>query len=301
MDERVRGDVRDQVVPRERSPGRVVDEERVGGAVPGSQRRAQAPPARLDDIAVGEPHVEGRSRSAVAPAIAGDREERVTCLGRRAVEEQQALLPVLLGDQRGLDVRDVVREQLVPGDPAARAFADRGGEPDVVGVLVGEDQQLDVLDPEAVAREPRLERGERLRCVRPGVDERERVTPEEPAVDGADGERRREDERLHRQAGGATTIAGSAAKAKDGAARASSSARARSSSHRLSTLGPPPAQGSRSTSSMSASAPGIASAPNASTRYLPRPTGLPGSPTNRPIQAVARSRKVASSGITLSR
>ena len=217
------------------------------------------------------------------------------------MEEQQALLPLLLGDQGGLDVRDVVREQLVSGDPAARAFADRGGEPDVVGVLVGEDQQLDVLDPEAVRREPCLERGERLRRVRTGVDERERVAPEEPAVDGADGERRREDERLHRQAGGATTIAGSAAKAKDGVGtgeleRAGAVVQPEARHRR-----PPPAQGSRSTSSTSASAPGIASAPKARTRYLPRPTGLPGSPTNRPIQAVARSRKVASSGITLSR
>ena len=141
------------------------------------------------------------------------------------MEEQQALLPLLLGDQGRLDVGDVLREQLVPRDPAAGAPVDRGGEPDVIGVLMGEDQELDVLDPEAVAREPRLERGKRLRCVGPGVDERERVAPEEPAVDGTDGERRREDDRLHRQAGGATTIAGSAANAKNGAARASSSAR----------------------------------------------------------------------------
>ena len=75
-------------------------------------------------------------------------------------------------------------------------------------------------------------------CVGPGVDERERVAPEEPAVDGTDGERRREDDRLHRQPGGATMIAGSAANAKNGAARASSSARARSSSQRLDTRRP---------------------------------------------------------------
>ena len=81
MDERIRGDVRDQVIARERGAGRVVDEERVRRAVPGTQRHAQAQPARLDDVAVGEEHLECRSGAPVAPAITGDGEKCLAPLG----------------------------------------------------------------------------------------------------------------------------------------------------------------------------------------------------------------------------
>ena len=51
------------------------------GLCPGRNATRRRAPTRLDDVAVGEPHVEGRSRAAVAPAVAGDREECLTPLG----------------------------------------------------------------------------------------------------------------------------------------------------------------------------------------------------------------------------
>jgi hypothetical protein len=62
----------------------------------------------------------------------------------------------------------------------------------VVVVLVGEDDQLEVLDRHAVRGEPLLQPRHRLLHLRPGVDERERLAAQQPDVDVADLERRRE-------------------------------------------------------------------------------------------------------------
>ena len=171
---------------------RLVAEDRVRGAVPGAELGPEPPPARLHDVAVCERPVDRRPLPAVAAAISHDREELLAAAGLRPVQAEEALLPGLLGDHRGLHVGHVADEQLVPGHRAAGAAADRRGEPDVVGVLVREHEQLDVLDPEAERRETGFERLERLRRVGPRVDERERLAAENPAVDRPDGKRRRE-------------------------------------------------------------------------------------------------------------
>ena len=72
----VRRDVRDQVVADERHAGRVVAEDRVGGAVPGPQSHAQPQVADLEHVAVGERAVDVRARTSVRPPRAHDREER---------------------------------------------------------------------------------------------------------------------------------------------------------------------------------------------------------------------------------
>ena len=56
----------------------------------------------------------------------------------------------------------------------------------MVEVVMREEQELDVLDREAVRRELALEPGERLFAERPRIDERERVALEQPDVDAAE-------------------------------------------------------------------------------------------------------------------
>ena len=68
------------------------------------------------------------------------------------------------------------------GSPAAR----------VVHVLMGEDDQLQVLDPSAERIERPLELVQRLARVRAGVDQRQRIVLDQVAVDPSDQERRRD-------------------------------------------------------------------------------------------------------------
>ena len=69
-------------------------------------------------------------------------------------------------------------------------------QPDVVDVLVGDDDPLEVLDAAAVLGQRRLERGQRRGRVRPGVDQRQRVVLDQVAVDPPDRERRGDGERV---------------------------------------------------------------------------------------------------------
>ena len=84
------------------------------------------------------------------------------------------------------------RERVERRDLGARAPREDVDEPDVVDVLVGDDDQPEVLDPvPAVAQRP-LELVERLAAVRAGVDQRQRVVLDEVRVDAPDRERRRD-------------------------------------------------------------------------------------------------------------
>jgi hypothetical protein len=67
-------------------------------------------------------------------------------------------------------VLDHRREQVQRAHLGAGAPGDDVDEPEVVDVLVGDDDPLEVLDPPAVLAEGLLERVERLAGVRPAVD-----------------------------------------------------------------------------------------------------------------------------------
>ena len=58
----------------------------------------------------------------------------------------------------------------------------------MVVVLVGEDDLLDVLDPQPVRGKRRLELDARLGPVGARVDQRQRLASQQVAVDGPDGE-----------------------------------------------------------------------------------------------------------------
>ena len=72
------------------------------------------------------------------------------------------------------------------GDLAAGALAHGRGQTGVVLVVVGQHQQLDVLDAPAVRRERRLERVDAGAPARAGVDQRQRVAGQQVRVDVAD-------------------------------------------------------------------------------------------------------------------
>jgi hypothetical protein len=78
------------------------------------------------------------------------------------------------------------RRRVERSDGRTGALLDRRGEAGMVEVVVREEQELDVLDREAVGRELALERCECLVAPRPRVDERERVALEQPDVDAAE-------------------------------------------------------------------------------------------------------------------
>ena len=96
-----------------------------------------------------------------------------------------------------LVVAEVRREPRRRGHPRARAADDLRGEPDVVVVLVGEHDELDVLDPQADRAQALLERDPGLVAPRPGVDEGQRIAAQHPAADGSDRERRGQLEPMH--------------------------------------------------------------------------------------------------------
>ena len=84
------------------------------------------------------------------------------------------------------------REQVERADLGARAAGEDPDQPEVVEVLVGDHDPLEVLDPVAALAQRLLELVERLAGVRPGVDERQRVVLDQVAVHPPDGERRRD-------------------------------------------------------------------------------------------------------------
>ena len=70
-------------------------------------------------------------------------------------------------------------------------------------MLVGEHDQLDVLERVAVLGELVLQLVERAPGVRPGVDQRERVVLDQVGVDAPDRERRRDPQQVDARLGGA--------------------------------------------------------------------------------------------------
>ncbi len=80
------------------------------------------------------------------------------------------------------------------GHVGARARGDDLDQPEVVDVLVGDHDQLEVLDRVADGLELAGELVERFARVRPGVDEGQRPVVDQVAVDAPDGERGRDPE-----------------------------------------------------------------------------------------------------------
>ena len=190
-DERVGGDVADEVVGGDQDPARAVVQDDVGRRVAGPVVHVQLAVAQPQDRAFVQ-----RARDVHRAAPAAER--------RRDAAQREAHVvgdPVLAHDLRREDVvlldrLAVVAEPRRQGaerrDLRAGTLREQAGEPRVVEVLVGEDDELEVLEPVPEAREPAFQHVQRPRGVRADVDERQRRVLDEPAVDAPDRERRRD-------------------------------------------------------------------------------------------------------------
>ena len=157
VDLRVGRDPAEQVVADEGKALALVDEQRVGGAVPGPRDDAQVAAAGADDRAVGQLDVGvvgvRRALDEVPESlVVGD-----DCLGHAVVAHEREREAAVRGGPLGVAAA-VGGRAVERGDPGAGAAGDRGGQAGVVEMVVRDEDQLDVLDADAVAREARLER-----------------------------------------------------------------------------------------------------------------------------------------------
>ena len=194
-DQRVRGDVADQVVAADHLAPLAVVEERVAGRVPGAVEHLQGAVGEVELRAVGE-RVRHLGRSAPGAERARHRAQRGHDVARDAVAQHQRLgeLVVALGMVR--EVLDQRREQVERADLRVRAAGEDVDQAEVVDVLMGDHDPLEVLDAVAVVAQRALELVQRLAAVGPDVDDRQRVVLDQVAVDPADHERRRDRERV---------------------------------------------------------------------------------------------------------
>ena len=156
---------------------------RAGGAPAGCGRgRAHSWPSSR-----GVGHLDLRAPAAEAARDAAQRHRHL--LGDAVAQHQPDREAVL-----GLGVLVEVGEPL-GGDPQRRdlrpgAPRDDLGQAEVVDVLVGDDEQLELLDRAAALGQLRLQLVERLARVRPGVDQGQRLVLDQIAVDPPDREGR---------------------------------------------------------------------------------------------------------------
>ena len=102
---------------------------------------------------------------------------------RNAVAGEEAREERLLLDDVLAELFEIAGKKLVRSYAGAGSPADLRRKAGVVGVLVRKEDELDVLQAHPGVGEPRLERPERRRRDRPGVDQRQRLAAEEPDVD----------------------------------------------------------------------------------------------------------------------
>ena len=144
------------MVPDDRLVRGVVDEERVGRAVPGTVDRAQSPAAGADLVAVGQHDVRLVVRAAADDVLPERRGVGDEVRGDTVRREQPLREPPFGGGL--LVVADAPCSGRVErGHARARPLPDPAGEAGVVEVMVRQQQELDVLDGEPVAAELLLE------------------------------------------------------------------------------------------------------------------------------------------------
>jgi hypothetical protein len=192
-EEGVGRDVRQQVVGRHEHAPLAVVEHSVGGAVAGPERDGERAVAELDLLAVAQ-GARDRGPGPPGPEAARHGLERPHDLGRQPVAQHDRDRELVLG-VGVVAVALQERHQAVD----RRHVGPRPGpqdldEADVVDVLVGHEDQLQVLDPVPERAQLALQLVERDAGVRTAVDERERLVLDQVDVDPPDRERRRDGE-----------------------------------------------------------------------------------------------------------
>jgi len=190
-DQRVGRDVLDEVVGPEHDATLLVVEDRVRRRVAGAMQHAQGAVAQAQLGAVGE-RPRHRRRATPRAVALRHRQQRVVHVLRDPVLGHDALGERVVGVHALLPVLHARGQQVQRGDLGARAAREDRHEAEVVDVLMGYDDQPEVLHAVAARRERALELVERRAGVRAAVDQRERLVLDEVGVDAADDERRRQ-------------------------------------------------------------------------------------------------------------
>ena len=168
----------------------------------GPVEHAQRAVAQLQLLAVVQRprDLDGRAPGAKAR---GDGPQRGDDVGGDAVQEHHPLGEAVVELGRLAVVAQVGSERRERRDLGAGAPREDRGQAEVVDVLVGDHQQLDVLDRVSARGERLFELVQRLARVRPRVDERERRVLDQVGVDAPDHERRGNRQAMDALLGGA--------------------------------------------------------------------------------------------------
>ena len=194
-DQRVGGDVADQVVAADHLAGRAVVEQRVARRVPRAVQHLHRPVRERQLTAVGQPRRD-LGRPAPRAERARHRAQRGDDVARDPVAQHQRLGELVVALGVGREVLDHGGEQVERADLGVRAPGEDVDQPEVVDVLVRDDDPLEVLDAVPVLGQRALELVERLARVRADVDQRQRLVLDQVAVDPPDHERRRDGQRV---------------------------------------------------------------------------------------------------------
>jgi hypothetical protein len=186
-DQRVRGDVLDQVVGGQQDPPVRVPEDGVGGAVSGAVLDLELSLTQLEQLPVVE-RPRHRRLAAPGPEAAGHLAQCGDHLLRDAVAAHEGcrLLVVALGVVA--EVLDERHQEVEGGDLGAGALGDDVDQPEMIDVLVGDDHELEIVDPVPERFQLPLELVERLPRVGAGVQQRQRLALQQIGVDSPDPE-----------------------------------------------------------------------------------------------------------------
>ena len=189
-EERVGGDVPQQMVRGDQDLPLAIVEDRVRRAVPRAvvDRERAIPKSQLLAVVQHPGHLRAGSPGAEGPRHRPERSDHV--LGN-AVPEHHLGGEVVVRLRLHREVLHEADRHVQGGHLGARARCHQGHEPKVVDVLVGEDHEFDVLERVPQSRYSSLQLVERSPRIWPRIHKGERLVLDEVDVDAADRERRR--------------------------------------------------------------------------------------------------------------
>ena len=172
-DQRVRGDVGQQVVATEGHAPLLVPEDGVRRAVPGAVQHGQAAVTDFEHASVGQ-RSGHRHRCSVVTVGGGEAAQLEGDVFGHAVAQHQRDGEVVFGFGVQAELGQSCNRFVEGGDLGAGALDHGADQADVIDVLVGGDDQTDVLDPVAGLLDQQFELGQRALGPWPGVDQGER-------------------------------------------------------------------------------------------------------------------------------
>ncbi len=181
-EQRVGGYAREQVVRRDQQRAALVPEDGVRGAVAGSAQDSQRALAQFQVLPLGEGAIDLHGAAPRAEA----RRDGPQCgddVGGNPVAQHDAPGEAVVELGLRAEVAQPAIEALQGGHLCPRASREDRGEAEVVDVLMGDDQELEVLDRVPARGEGPFELVQRLRRVGPRVDQREGLVLDQVRVD----------------------------------------------------------------------------------------------------------------------